>query len=196
MTRLDTMLDVATEDIDRVRTVLDDVLHRLRDGMAGQPKAQSYDSPRVNGHTTVTDENGDSMPSVSDPTGDAAIEMALGKDVATAQHKRISKLIHTIAHAAYDLHTECSAVQRRGPTAKERAETDGDNETAKGACEVCQRSEVYAPAIVAASNAKGNLPRFYRLCRWHLDFALSYGRLPNDIEEKRHHDGGRVRVRA
>lgn len=188
---------------ERCRPLLQPALESVIDGLAGQPRAQSYDA---SGRTPVLYCNlhegdlsdcpeddlcrGVPVDVSSDPTGDAAVN----PDPCRMAEKRIKGLVARAERAMDDLYAELVKHQSRPANPVERKATEAAND--KGACEVCARSEQYNPAIVIASTAKDNLPRPYRLCRWHLDFCLSYGRLPTEQEEKRHHDGARVHVRA
>lgn len=200
--------DDVMERLQRFGWHLTALVEAIEDAHAGQPGAMHYDAIGRSTMSTVLwcDEHqqeladchrqeevcsrGVPIPVHPDPTGDAAVNY----DQARTDDRHLRKAVHALENVADTLERLHASYSKRTATKEERKATEQDND--KGACEVCHRSDVYAPAIVTASDAKGNLPRFYRLCRWHLDFALSYGRLPNDTEEKRHHDGGRVRVRA
>ena len=208
MTRLSDRYDAAKERLDRFGWKFQATEDAILDAMSGQPGAATYDAIGRSNMKSVlwcdehqqeladchrqehTCSRGIPIPVHPDPTGDAAVN----HDKARADERQLRKIVQTLENAADLAEHLHDAYETRAPTAAEKRATEEDND--KGACEVCHRSDIYAPAIVTASNAKGNLPRSYRLCRWHLDFALSYGRLPNDTEEKRHHDGGRVHVRA
>lgn len=208
MTRLSDRFGAVTERLDRIGWRLATTEEAITDAMAGQPGAASYDAIGRSNMKSVlwcdehqqeladchrqehTCSRGIPIPVHPDPTGDAAVN----HDKARSDERQLRKAIHTLENVADLLESIHGAYATREPTAAEKRATEQDND--KGQCEVCSRSDVYTPAIVTSSNAKGNLPRHYRLCRWHLDFTLSYGRLPNDAEEKRHHDGGRVHVRA
>jgi hypothetical protein len=193
----------ARDVVARSEPLLQPALESVIDGLAGQPRAQSYD-PSTRGPVLYCETHegdlADCPPELlcrgvpvdvaSDPTGDAAV----GHDPCRVSERRIRQLVSRLERVADELYAELVGHQSRPANVVERKATEAAND--KGACEVCARSDVYNPAIVTASTAKDNLPRPYRLCRWHMDFALSYGRLPNEVEDKRHHDGARVHVRA
>lgn len=205
--KLTEQLDRTLDDLLRTTHAIPGVLHAMRDAMGGQPRAMSYEGgasvpvlycERHEGDRAdcppeelCTGRPVDAHP---DPTGDAGVEAAMGQDIARRDHRRLQRLINHHELLGREIVDLVARWQRRPANVLERKATEAAND--KGNCEVCARSEVTEPATVIASTAKENLPRPYRLCRWHLDFALSYGRLPNQVEEKRHHDGARVRVRA
>lgn len=189
MTRIDSQLAQASEDIDLVLVALPDVLRRLRDGMAGQPGAQRYDTPVVGGHTTVLDERGMSMPAVSDPTGEAAVRAVMGGDPSSITQRRIAQLVATIAHAADELVTHVRIAQRRGPTDRERRDTDAVN--IEPGCRSCARTEV-TPGV-------RRWERVYRRdrCRWCASWAGIHGDQDPPLEVlERHHAGQRIRIKA
>lgn len=209
--KLTEQLDRTLDDLLRTTHALPGVLHSMRDAMGGQPRAQNYDTSssvpvlyceRHEGDLADCPEEdlctGRPVDVQSDPTGDAAVDAAMGKDIARRDEKELVRLINLLGRTGEQVVCLVEQWRLRPPNKLERAQTTAAMEAAndRGNCEVCVRSDVTNPATVIASTAKDNLPRPYRLCRWHLDFALSYGRLPNQVEEKRHHDGARVRVRA
>ena len=65
-------------ELDRALEITDDrdgltLLSRIRGAFNGWPTGSSFETDRTSGHTTVTDDAGNSMPAVADPTGEAAI---------------------------------------------------------------------------------------------------------------------------
>lgn len=199
----------AAEDLDLVELALRDVLRRLRDQMAGQLGAQRYDAPQVHGHTTVVDEWGRSMPSVSDPTGEAAVRAASGGDGATNTQRHLARLIvqahrdaallleldpggdrrrliGRIARTADRMVAIVRVVQRRGPTSTERSDTAA---VAEPGCKSCAR-------LVVDGQHWWQLIHRGDLCQWCLVHLGDDGALPSLGDVRLHHDGKPVRRRV
>lgn len=163
--KLPDTLDLATEDLLRFSHELPRLLRAIRDAMPGQPGAASYDTPVVRGHTTVIDEQGTPMPSVSDPTGEAAVELAGGRHPAVADLHQLNRRIRAVAQHADALVRIANTWKARPPTDKERRDTDLDNDELRAGCEVHARAGLYARRECVAEIVDGwMLPRPMGLC--------------------------------
>lgn len=162
-------------------------LNAMRDAMAGQPGAQSYEQSRTTGHTTVLDENGNTIPAVSDPTGEAAIT----DDLARADEARLDTAITNLARTAEvvaDIYLRWKPPSPADAAGLRTAFAKLLSEGEPG-CEICARVDKWVAPHVDASDCKGNLPRPYRLCVWCWRWVLDTGRLPTRHELEQHHAG-------
>lgn len=191
--RLEDQLDHAAEDILRSRHALKDVLIAIRAAMKGQPGAASYDTPVVSGHTTVKDDLGVPMPAVSDPTGEAGCDRAVGLDSAVNDHKAIQRHAKAIASHADALVTVLARWQARSATDKERRQTDAANDPG---CEIHTRIGVWRVPRVLSSTVNNTLERPYRLCEWCERVVKDLGRLPEYHELRDNVDGKKLRRTA
>lgn len=198
-------LDRTLDDLLRATHALPSVLHSMRDAMGGQPRAQNYDTnssvpvlycERHEGDLADCPEEtlctGRPVDVQSDPTGDAGVAAAMGKDLARKDHRELQRLTAQLAQIGDRYVGLVARWQKREANTIERKAT----EKVARECEVCARSNVYVAALVGESTAHGSLDRPYRLCRWHHDFATDHRRLPFAEEEKQHQAGKRVVVRV
>jgi len=155
------------------------VVNRMREAMNGQPRAQNLEGDRTTGHTTVTDDQGWPMPSVSDPTGEAALRPDRAYRDLVELDKQLGRAHAAVEHALRIL----SAHTPRPSTEAERRKVEVGNTPG---CESCARTEV----------AKGvrRWEPIYRqeLCSWCWQWERDTGRRPTDAELAAHHDGKRL----
>lgn len=170
------------------RTVID----RIRDAMAGQPGAQALQSDRTTGFTTVSDEDGFPVPSVSDPTGEAAIRF----DRARHDLRQLDRLLQQAHRAVDDIRRLVHTYTPRPATECERRQVEQDNDPG---CQSCSRTEVtrgvarWEPVWKANRNPGGVLTNPLDLCAWCYRWVETVGRLPTPDELALHHSGKRVK---
>lgn len=190
--RLDDMLDSTAEDYTRLAITASSRLLAMRDAMGGQPGAQRFDSTPTTGHTTVVDDEGTPMPAISDPTGEAAVRRATGKDRAAADHREVSKLIRDGLRISGRITDIFARYGTRPAGHVELKATEQGNARPDG-CEHCATQGRWSPLHVERTTAKGNLPTPMRLCRWCYDWTRTHGVLPTDKELRAHHEGRKLR---
>lgn len=170
---------------------LPDLLSAVAEDMNGQPSAQNFDSDRTTGHTTVTDDDGMTMPAVSDPTGEAATSPD------KARHDR--RAIERWARGLDRSHGTFSDLEGRYLRPASPTDRAASSEAGEPGCQSCARiarsdgAPHWSPPHVEASTVKGNLAEPHRLCRWCYDFVLSEGQVPNRKQIQQRLQGGRVR---
>lgn len=190
-------LERALEDGLRCSHALPCTLRAMRDAMAGQPGAQSYDNPVVGGHRTVLDDEGIPMPALSDPTGEAAVTAAQGQDQASIDHRDTLKDIHAVAVIFDRMTTRFARYQPRSATDKERRETERANDPTARGCELCQRAGHWHPPFTdKPTDVAGVLDEPYLLCEWHWRFVRKMGRLTTEQETAAYVSGRPVKVSA
>lgn len=161
----------------------------MRDGMNGWPAGVSYETDRSTGHATVLDDAGVSMPAVSDPTGEAAIR----PDPAARDMEWMDRTIDSMHKQAKNLHLLSRRYQNRPATEKERRDTMGDADNARG-CELCAELMV-APGVRRWEPVWKTLrvdDKLVPVCRWCGSFIRDTGRVPSRGELEAHHRGERV----
>lgn len=179
------------EDFARVVIEMPDTFRTMRDAMAGQPGAQSFEQSRTTGHTTVVDELGIPMPSISDPTGEAAILRATGRDRAAFEHSEFSRRLIRIMRDVEWLYQCETRWHVRSATEKERRETASRNEPG---CESCATIDV-VPGVKRWEPIRCTImvgERKVAVCRWCQDVYARKDRLPTRDELLAHHAGKRV----
>lgn len=154
---------------------------RIRDAMNGHPRAATYNSDKVSGHTS------------SDPTATAALTPD------TAQHD-LNHILHNIAAARRTLDTALNLLHNytpRPPTEHERQRMATANEPH---CESCARTEAAKgiprwepPLTQERTTVAGHLSEPAWLCRWCYDHVSRSGCRPSVEELEQHHSGQRVR---
>lgn len=177
-------------------------------------KAQSYDSPRVGGHTTRRDEEGVSMPALSDPVGEHAAVVATDVEVElkeieaalTSCDKATAHLERLLArhNGAVARMTKSRAQLRRD--ASEAAQTEAQVARENDCCASCKRLYLREPQgtdpgqrwinldlFVTHSTVKGVLDRAVPLCEWCWRFIEAKGRMPTTNELADRAAGRRVR---
>ena len=167
-----------------------DQLHAtIREHAAGYPQP-SLESDRTSGHTTVTDDQGDPMPAVADPTG----EISIAPDQARADERHLDQLIRRL----YSTATDIDAIHRRHLEAPDRDALARLQVEGEPGCEIVARARdargqpEWEP-VFRTSDVDGNLPRPYRLGRWAYDWVRRYGQLPTIDEIRRHLEGRKPR---
>lgn len=189
--KLTHLADNTLEDFARVVTELPSTIETMQAAMAGQPGAQSFEQSRTTGHTTVTDERGNPMPAVSDPTGEAAVLRVMGKDKAAVDEAELHKRMHRIAGDVEWLYRLCMRWHVRPATERERRDTASHNEPG---CESCATVDI-APGVKRWEPIRCAIEfgeRKIAVCRWCQDFAARKDRLPTREELLAHHAGKRV----
>lgn len=194
--RITDQLEHAGETIVRNVTALPTALYAIRDAMVGQPGAQAFEGTRTSGHATVLDDEGIPMPAVADPTGEAGVRRAMGKDVAAndLRHLReIAARIHRDSELMADI---IGAYLNRAPSTRQRATVEQANaHKAPEECEHCRNTaHTFSPLYVRDSTVKGNLERGHALCRWCYDWTIKHGELPPERHLRTYHQRGYVRV--
>lgn len=165
---------------------------QARDGHLG---AQSYDTPRTSGHTTIKfceiheqDRcicgQSTSYPAMSDPTGELAVRLAQRHDIARRDLARVHRAKRDIIRAARVLEQLHRAYT---PHHYEGSDMAAANQPG---CRSCSRLRIHMKDGKA-------LPRWepiYRdnLCRWCYDWRRDVGGLPKTQQLQKHHDGGKV----
>lgn len=157
------------------------VLHRMIDAMAGQPRAQSYDSDRVSGL------------GASDPTATAA----LSGDVARADYDQLRRELRHAARSAERAMRILAVYTPRHPHEHERRETANANAPH---CESCARIEINQgvawwsePLTVERTTVNGTLSDPMWLCRWCWEHVDERGCKPTEEELEQRRAGKRVR---
>lgn len=164
---------IASEDFDRLLTVLDERRRAMWDSMSGWPGAAHYDS---NGGHEV---NG-----VSDPTGDVAAQY----DPAHRDLRTTDELISRISREVRLLFYLCAKYEPRRPTPKDQR----DSSNTPG-CESCVRLEGKW-SLPRQSRKLDN--RMWLLCAFCLGWYDHHGALPSRDALTAHHQGKHPRLRA
>lgn len=200
MSRLTNQLDHVCDDLLRVSHQIQDVESKMLDAQSplrGQSFEPSSGSQRLycllhEGDLGDCPEHdlctGVPIDAPTDPTGEAGI----ADPAAEREHRQLVKDVAALEVIAQRVIRTTAAWQQRGPTERERRETDAANIPG---CEVCARSGKQVPAKVLHSDVKGWLKRPHRLCRWHHDFVLKEHRLPDETEEASYQTTGKCVVR-
>jgi hypothetical protein len=146
----------------------------------------------------------------SDPTGDTAVERAMGhQDPALLEERAIAGIIRRIRKDADDLVTRLASLQEaREAKPHEVRKAEQENERNRlsvyDCCEVCYLSErsdgsrvkePTHPGIKGSSTVGDRLPAPARLCRRHYEFVTKVGRLPDEDEERQFQMGKAPRVK-
>lgn len=161
------------------------VPERLRASYNGWP-AGSGDGPG-----SVLDEEGIPMPSVSDPTGEAALRPDKARDAETLIVKQLN-------HAKRALDQAIAEATRW--TLRDATTFDADQSSAgEDGCESCARirgprthkwwNPVYRTTLLANGARLG-------LCRWCFDWSRRTGELPPKDTLEAHRDGKRIKQTA
>lgn len=194
------MLSAASEDLDRIGTVLVQRLAAMSDAMNGWPRSAWAGEGGGRANVSFCEEHeqercgcggGTTYAANSDRTG----ETALLKDRAANHRRELERALSSIqrqARAAFDIVQQYGS---RPPTPAERAETLVKMNDRDISCWSCARTK----------NAQG-MPRWEparcavevdghrrELCRWCQDWVRETGRLPLPAELERHHSGKPVR---
>lgn len=178
--QINAWLEAAHEDVGRLlaptsdghehRPAIVHATHRLYDARPALPG-----SP---------DDNGHSAPGSSTPPGFGQIDIAKAdRDEAHRRAKRIRDDADWLIRMAQRWNP-------RTPTPKDR-ELSSINGRPEECCEVCATIGKWERMEVE-TDAKGNLPRRYKLGWWCYRWALDTGTLPTRRQLEEHHNGQRV----
>lgn len=187
------------------------VLDRIRDSLAGHPRAASYDQARPGPRPWCWVHERDlarcqrdgllcsgEIIEVHDPTGEAAIS----GDPAAADLKNLARLAGHIRRDVEAVADILARYQRRAPRPSEIEATTNANAPH---CESCARIEVargVAWWVEPHTNGSGNpyrttcggvLPEGRWLCKWCIRHVTDRGCLPTEAELEDHRAGRRVR---
>lgn len=173
----------AVELLTRAELALASTLGRMTDALGAHPGAQALEGDRTWGHTTITDDRGVPMPSVSDPTGEAAIR----PDPARRDRERLERAWLTVARQADEIVRLCAAYSPRRPTDADRRLLAGEEPEG---CGSCARLRHWSPVHRRTNPATGER---MALCTWCYGWARSTGRLPSDSELDAHLSGRKLR---
>lgn len=178
----------AADHLNQVANVIATVLPNIADARAGWPASSRFEGDRGSGHTTVTDENGMSIPAVSDPTGEAAVT----PDPAAADHRQLARSVETIHSEARKLYGLMAKYQSRRALPSEKMATNANK---KDGCSSCARlkhrdGEPRWEPTHRTTDVNG---KHLDLCLWCYKWFRSQGVLPSTAELDRHHQGHRVR---
>lgn len=182
MSDLQRVADDAADKARRIANALTDTQQRIRDAMAGQPGAQTFDGPGIDAQ------------GVGDPTGEAAVEpdQARKDELDLPRYIRRADAYLQLAVGLVNRYTP------RPPSSIERRNVEASNEPG---CESCSRIEASKgvprweqPYTKEPSTVTGILTEPKLLCDWCYRFVRNYGRLPYLREVRDHHDGKRVYV--
>ena len=152
----------------------------------GHPRAGSSAS-EGSGHTSVTDDRGDPMPSVSDPVGEAGIRTCPGR-AELASLDRHLQAIYAGARAVEAIRSRYLDVV-----------VPSEGLEGEEGCEIVARVRRYDgqphwEEVYRESTVSGNLRREYRLGRWAYEFVRRSGRIPTLGEISAHVEGRKVRA--
>jgi hypothetical protein len=185
LSRADQRWTARLEDVEQtlaaLRHVAPAALGRLRDHLAGQPGAASYDGPGS--------VSGQSHP---DPTGQAALTV----DRAAADRAQLDKDLAALRNAAGAIQAMVLryGTGRTSPT-RQRRHTDRYGDPG---CQSCARMTGHEPGtqrwepVHRTSTVSDNLTAPMALCAWCYGFVRDIGRLPNRVELTAHHQGRKV----
>jgi len=192
--RADDLAELATR-IAVALTTLDGqgrtVVNRMREAMAGQPRAQSLEGDRTTGFTTTVDEDGFPVPAVSDPTGEAGIRI----DHAHRSLVDLDRQLRAAHMAADRIVRILDTFTPRPATSYEQRQLRMDNEPGCWSCahvEVVRGVPRWEP-VWRTGNPGGVLAEPRALCHWCWRFAVDFGRLPTKTELDSHHAGKRLK---
>lgn len=154
--RIDTTLDDVLEDLLRLRHQLDPVIRTMRDNMAGQPGAQSFDTIARGARSVhwcwdherevaACHKRGDFCTGESVPTDDPTGEAACDVDQVRDDHRHTVKDIQALRVISDRLLARFVRYQRRAATEKERQVTQRANEPG---CRSCDRVGADSPRAV------------------------------------------------
>lgn len=189
-------LAAASNDLPRARRHWDETAPGMR--------ARSYEPATANGHTHARDDDDVLRPTVSDPTGDGALEDLAGKAGRDrVQADRLVRQIDEHLGATLSLAKALASIAHEWAvevpaTAQELAELERQADLG---CEIvarCKRSsgQRYWEPSERTTDVGGLLDRPYRLGSWARQFVRRNGRLPTDSETAAHCEGRRVKVDA
>jgi len=189
---------------------IDARLTTMRDGLAGQPRAATYDAAIITGQRSVTwcwrhecdvylcHAVGllcDGEPIVvADPTG----ETAINPDRVAHDRRQVQRHITALEQHAQALADILAGYQPRPPTDIERV---ASAQLGEPGCQSCARTKGatglprYEPVKVRATRVKGRLVQPMALCSWCYAYTLKVHRLPTTTEIAAHHQGRRIRHR-
>lgn len=161
------------------------VAQRLRSSYNGWP-AGSGEGP-----SSVLDDQGTPMPSISDPTGEAALRPDKARDAET----QIARHLTAARRALDQAYAEAARWTLRDATAYDAGQTSGGED----GCESCARirgprtarwwNPLYRTTTLADGARIG-------LCRWCFDWSRRTGSLPPKDQLEAHRDGKRIRQAA
>ena len=172
----------------------------IEDNLAGQPRAQSYDTSTGSGsvwcwtherEAAVCHRNdemcdGEAMATI-DPTGEAAVS----GDKARADQTELARLEKILIDTTDRLARLADRyLPDRLPTGADRAKLATPGEPGCHWCET--QAKTWAPPTTKeASTVAGNLPSPVLCCRSHYDFIRTIGRAPTPAETQSFHRKGR-----
>jgi len=182
------------------------VMDRIRDSLAGHPRAASYDGARPGPRPWCWTHERDlarcqrdgllctgEVVEVHDPTGEAAI----GGDPAAADLKALGRLA---AQLRRDTEAVADILARYGKRAPRPSEIDATTNANAPHCESCSRIEVakgvpwwVEPLTQERTTVAGRLTTAQWLCRWCYEHVVDRSCLPNDDELEQRRSGKRVR---
>lgn len=191
-------LRAASEDIDRVLTVLPERMLAIIDAMNGHPAGRGFDSQggrsstsfcEVHGQERCPCGSGTTYAHRSDPTG----EIAGLPDRAKRDHDRVVALAKSIRRQSDELAAIVARYASRQPTVEERRQTLADNER-DVSCWSCARDRAHYALAHRTAEVAGERRQ---LCWWCFDWMRKGDGSPPTVDQVRqYHDTGRVRRRT
>lgn len=205
-------LAAALEDLDLVAGSFDAAVQRIHDARRGTPGAQSYNGNGSGSHGNtstvesalgITDREagvGDQLPGPKYPTQDPAVTELHRLDRALREIEVQSGQAHRnavwIARHARTVYRIVTANSPKAPTARQRAQVEGDNRRGSDECAITRELAGRYEPVHRVSDCGGILPEPVPLGRWVYDFVRRLGRKPTKGEMERHHQGRTIRVPA
>lgn len=197
---------VAAKDLDKLVAALPGAWSMWAELQPGYSAGRGYDDDSGGGHATRIDPwcevhdqdvrtcrmggsgcGGKAVPSVSDPTGEAATT----RNDAMADAALAIESIRAIVHHVGRLHRALAPYATPDRTALLKL-AEGSGEPG---CDSCARLDAWSPEY-RTGTAGGALKDPKRLCRWCYDWTLGRSELPPRDAVRRHLAGERIRIPA